>query len=76
VYRGGCLPDLVGTYFYTDFEKGGLSSARLEASGTLTVSDLAGTFPDAISSIHAAGSSDELYATDTRGNVYQLTVVP
>jgi glucose/arabinose dehydrogenase len=75
VYRGTCFPDLVGTYFYTDFVKGGLATAKLRPDGSLEVRDLPGSFPGKGASIHedAAG---ELYETDTNGNVFQLVVVP
>jgi glucose/arabinose dehydrogenase len=76
VYRGSCFPDLAGTYFFTDYDTAGrLSTAKLEANGTVTATDLQGSFPPNGSSIHedAAG---ELYETDTSGNVFQLVVVP
>jgi len=75
VYRGSCFPDLVGTYFYTDYGKGGLASAKLQADGTLVVADLPGTFPRNVASIHE-DARGELYATDTAGNVYQLQAGP
>jgi glucose/arabinose dehydrogenase len=74
VYRGSCFPDLVGTYFYTDFGHGGLSTARLQDDGSLVVADLPGSFPGKGASIHA-DARGELYETDTNGNVFQLQVV-
>jgi glucose/arabinose dehydrogenase len=75
VYRGSCFPDIVGTYYYTDYVKGGLSTAKLEADGTLTVADLDGTYPAKGASIHE-DARGEIYETDTSGNVFQLVVVP
>ena len=75
VYRGGCFPDLVGTYFFTDYDdRGRLSTARLDGD-TVTATDLPGTFPPNGSSIHEDGAG-ELYETDTAGNVFQLVVIP
>jgi len=75
VYRGTCFPDLDGTYFYTDFGKGGLATAKLNADDTLTVTDLVGSFPGKGASIHE-DSRGEIYETDTNGNVFQLQVTP
>ncbi len=75
VYRGGCFPDLRGTYFYTDNdERGRLATASLNDDDSLTVIDLPDRFPRLGASIHedAAG---ELYETDTLGNIFQLVVV-
>ncbi|HEU0029335.1 MAG TPA: PQQ-dependent sugar dehydrogenase [Kofleriaceae bacterium] len=74
VYRGSCFPDLVGTYFYTDYGKGGLAKATF-TNGTLAVSDLDGTYPGHGASLHA-DARGELYETDTDGNVYHLEVAP
>jgi glucose/arabinose dehydrogenase len=76
VYRGGCFPDLVGTYFYTDHVKGGLASATLGSDGTVIAQELDGQFPGKGSSIHEGGATHELYETDTNGNVFQLVVMP
>jgi hypothetical protein len=76
VYRGGCFPDLAGTYFFTDYdERGRLSTAVLNDDDTVMTVDLQGTFPPNGSSIHEDGAG-ELYETDTAGNVFQLVVVP
>ncbi len=76
VYRGGCFPDLVGTYFFTDYdERGRLSTATLNSDGTVTATDLPGTYPPNGASIHEDGTG-ELYETDTSGNVFQLVVTP
>jgi glucose/arabinose dehydrogenase len=72
VYRGSCYPDLVGTYFYTDNDRGGLSTARIDG-GTFTKQDLTGTFPTSPASIHAAANG-ELYLTTTSGGVFHIEV--
>jgi glucose/arabinose dehydrogenase len=75
VYRGGCFPDLQGTYFYTDYDdRGRLSTATLNEDDSLTITDLAGTYPARGASIHE-DAGGELYETDTSGNVFQLVVV-
>ena len=76
VYRGTCFPDLVGTYFYTDDVRGGLSIATFDAvSGTVATSDLTGTFPRNPASIHA-DARGELYETVTSGEVFHLVAGP
>ena len=75
VYRGACYPDLVGSYFYTDYGHAGLSRAKLQADGSLMVVDLPGTFPTSPSSLHA-DSRGELYETETNGNVWHLEAHP
>jgi glucose/arabinose dehydrogenase len=75
VYRGACYPDLVGTYFYTDFVHGGLAQARLRPDGALDVADLPGPFPKQPTSLHA-DAHGELYETDATGKIYYLEVAP
>jgi glucose/arabinose dehydrogenase len=75
VYRGSCYPDLVGWYFYTDNNHGGMTKARLKADKTLEIVDLPGTFPSSPASIHA-DARGELYETDTAGNVYHIEASP
>jgi hypothetical protein len=75
VYRGQCYPDLVGQYFYTDYLAGGLSRATRDATGNVTITDLAGTFPSNASSLHAAARG-EMYLTTTDGDVYHLEAAP
>ena len=75
VYRGSCYADLVGWYFYTDYEHGGLSKARLKPDGKLEIVDLPGSFPGHLASIHA-DSRGELYATDTGGGVFHVEAGP
>ncbi len=76
VYRGTCFPDLVGTYFYTDNRRGGLSTAKLDAGGTtITKADLPGTFPVSPASIHAAATG-ELYVTTTNGTIHRIEAGP
>jgi len=75
VYRGSCYPNLAGTFFYTDYSKGGLSTATLQADGSLVVTDLTGAFPTGASSIHAIDNG-EIYVTDIHGGVYHLEATP
>jgi glucose/arabinose dehydrogenase len=77
VYRGACFPDLVGTYLYTDNSRGHLLKAQLQTDGTVTSSEVTGTFPNAPASLHA-DSRGELYLTtsSTPGKVYRIEVTP
>lgn len=77
VYRGTCFPDLVGTYFFTDYSRGGLSTAKLNGD-TVTTTELPapqGGFPLAVSSIHS-DARGELYMTTTTGKIYQIEAGP
>ncbi len=77
VYRGKCFPDLVGTYFFTDYQRGGLSTAKLNGD-TVTAAELPapqGGFPQAVSSIHS-DARGELYMTTTTGKIYQIEAGP
>ena len=71
VYRGGCYPDLYGTYFYTDDGKGGLSEATLQSDNSLAITDLTGAYPVGPSSLHAIDNG-EIYETDTAGHIFHL----
>ncbi|MEJ7599882.1 MAG: PQQ-dependent sugar dehydrogenase [Kofleriaceae bacterium] len=75
VYRGTCYPDLVGTYFYTDYNKRQLIKATLRGDGTLDIVDLPATVGGPPASLHE-DARGELYVTDTSGNVYHLEVGP
>jgi glucose/arabinose dehydrogenase len=77
VYRGNAFPDLVGTYFFTDWDTDGrLSTATLAADGQVTAIE----HPDrhgfvGATSIHEDGTG-ELFLTDQNGKVFQFVVVP
>ena len=75
VYRGTCYPDLVGTYFYTDYNQKQLVKATLAANGTLAIVDLPVTIGGQPASLHE-DARGELYITDTSGNIYQLEAKP
>jgi hypothetical protein len=76
VYRGSCFPDLVGTYFFTDYCAHPLVEARVQPDGSVAAAevatwavrtiDLDGTVaagtPPSPSSIHA-DAAGELYLT-------------
>jgi glucose/arabinose dehydrogenase len=74
IYRGSCFPDLVGTYFYTDYCTHQLRAFTV--SGATAVGDRALTvagFPQAPTSIHA-DALGELYVTSRNGTVGHLFV--
>jgi glucose/arabinose dehydrogenase len=76
VYRGPCMPDLVGTYFFSDYCAGGLwTLTATNGQVTSGPTQMPGTFPASISSIHA-DERGELFATTTNGEVFQLEVAP
>ena len=75
VYRGACFPDLDGSYLYTDYNKAGLTRATLQPNGTLSISDLAGTYPLGPASI-TADSREELYLSTVSGAFYEMQAGP
>ncbi|CAN5346780.1 hypothetical protein BH11MYX1_BH11MYX1_47080 [soil metagenome] len=92
VYRGSCLPDLAGTYFFTDYCKAQLHTATKTGVATFTtsvpeVSYVEGAMthagsPPGPASLHAAANG-ELYLTTTSccgssstGGIYRLDVAP
>lgn len=78
VYRGTCFPDLVGTYFMSDNSRKALTTAKLEANGSVTATVLTpptGGWPTGPSSIHS-DARGELYMTTTNGTIYQIEAGP
>jgi glucose/arabinose dehydrogenase len=71
VYRGECAPGLVGRYYYTDYCRGGLYSLRWDGSAIVDEREEDGSFPNKVSSLHAAFGG-ELYLTTTDGEVHRL----
>jgi len=84
VYRGSCYPDLVGTYFFSDYCSHELFTAKkvgtmlmFEQPTNVSYIDGNGThtgFPDAPTSLHA-DARGELYLTADAG-IFRLEVVP
>ena len=75
VYRGSCYPDIVGKYFFSDNTKHGLSTAVLNGDGSVTATDLPGTWPTGPASIHG-DARGELYLTTTAGRIYHIEAGP
>lgn len=75
VYRGGCYPDLTGTYLFTDYCAGGLTALEYQNGSVNNVRSVPGMFAAMPSSLHA-DSRGELYLTTTNGSVYQLEATP
>jgi glucose/arabinose dehydrogenase len=76
IYRGDCIPDLVGTYVYTDCGHGHLYTAKSRSDGSVVNGQVPGEFVGTIfqpTSLHRGGDG-ELYETQIRGNVYKLVV--
>jgi glucose/arabinose dehydrogenase len=70
VYRGACFPDLVGTYFYSDYNAKELWSLRWKA-GTTTGDKKVLDLPSGPTSLHA-GADGELYLTLADGRIMHL----
>ena len=67
VYRGSDIPDLVGTFVYTDFYASTLSGvAPGDSQVTLAHTELRGLVN------FAEGPGNELYALDYQGGIYRL----
>jgi hypothetical protein len=77
VYRGSCFPDLQGYYFFTDYTARPLMRGKLEANGSLTVTELTRPtgWPQGPTSIHA-DARGELFITNTAGTVMQIEAGP
>lgn len=76
VYRGQCLPDLVGTYFYGDYCDNWVRSLQLSPDGTVTKmrdwTDSLGGKVDGLSSF-SEDAAGELYVLSHRdGVIYKL----
>jgi glucose/arabinose dehydrogenase len=76
VYRGSCFPDLVGTYFYTDYCEAQLHAFTLSSDQAVDdhVVPVTG-FPDAPTSLHA-DATGELYVTSRNGTISHIVVAP
>ncbi len=75
VYRGPCYPDITGYYFFSDNGASPLMRAQANTDGSLTVTQMTGTFPGSPASIHA-DARGELYEVTTDGSVYHLEAGP
>jgi glucose/arabinose dehydrogenase len=71
VYRGSCFPDLVGRYFFTDNNAGGLYSFVWNGSAATDVVAHAGDFPGGPTFIHE-GPGGELYIGHSNGRTSQI----
>jgi hypothetical protein len=67
VYRGPCYPDIIGTYFFADYQANQVSIAT-RSGATVTATDLPplGSWPEGIASIHG-DARGELYLTTAHG---------
>jgi len=76
VYRGGCFPDLVGTYFYTDYCEAKLHAFTI-SNGQAVGDHIVPTtgFPSAPTSLHADGLG-ELYVTSRNGTISHIRATP
>ena len=74
VYRGTALPDIVGTYFYSDYCAGFLRSFKWQG-GMVTEQQ---SWPDAPGNVTSFGedSAGELYILTIQGGLYKLVAEP
>jgi glucose/arabinose dehydrogenase len=77
VYRGSCMPDLAGTYFYGDFCTGFVRSFRLAAGQPGELRDWTSSLGGGIDAISSFGldADGEVHVVDYDGEVYQLVPV-
>ncbi|MBZ0231959.1 MAG: PQQ-dependent sugar dehydrogenase [Deltaproteobacteria bacterium] len=73
VYRGGCMPDMVGRYLYSDFCNGVVNAIVVEAGAVLEQQrhELDGILAGQITSFGVDGYG-ELYVTAVGGRIYRL----
>ena len=71
VYRGTCFPALVGTYFYSDYNHGGVWSFVMEGGQVTADVEHPVQVPGGPTSIHA-DAYGELYITFEGGQVHRI----
>jgi glucose/arabinose dehydrogenase len=76
IYRGHAIPNLRGTYLYTDYETGRIFALRM-SNGTIAMqqTDITSNInPDGVKHIGSFGQDEagELYAVDFDGPVYRI----
>jgi hypothetical protein len=71
VYRGAAMPDLAGTYFFSDYCQGWIRSFRVSGGRAIERREWSGLDAGQVTSfgLDAAG---ELYLTNASGRVYRL----
>jgi len=71
VYRGSCFPDLVGRYFFTDNNAGGLYSFVWSGGQATDIRVHDGEFPGGPTFIHE-GPGGELYIGYSSNKTFQI----
>ena len=76
VYRGACFPDLVGTYFFTDYCAHPLEEAHANPDGTATVIEASNVQTIGIDGTVQAGTpvTPSAIHADAQGELYMTTV--
>lgn len=72
VYRGAAIPDLVGTYVYSDLCRGGLRALQRLDDGSVRSGDLSGTDDAAQVISFGVDGRGELYALSLTGTVWRI----
>jgi hypothetical protein len=77
VYRGGCMPDLVGRYLFGDLCSGVVKAITVEHGAVVDLQryELEGTLKYLLTSFGVDGYG-ELYVVALSGRVYRLELVP
>ncbi|MBK9069969.1 MAG: PQQ-dependent sugar dehydrogenase [Myxococcales bacterium] len=75
VYRGTCMPALVGDYLYGDYCAGEVWALAYDGNSVSNRRQLAGSFGQEITSIYAGGDG-ELYLTNRGGTLRRLRAAP
>jgi hypothetical protein len=70
VYRGSAMPEIAGTYFYSDYCAGWLKSFRYDGTATEKRTWSIGSV--GLVTSFGEDASGELYITSSNGKVYRL----
>ncbi len=72
VYRGAAIPDLQGTYFYSDFCSGWVRSFRYEGGKAVEPHQWPTLVPGGAVTSFGEDAAGELYLTSSEGGVYRI----
>jgi len=76
VYRGTALPDIVGTYFYSDYCAGFLCSFKWQGGTVAEQHSWPGAQPPGNVTSFGEDSAGELYILTIQGGIYKLVAEP
>ncbi|HSE68952.1 MAG TPA: hypothetical protein VLB12_18300, partial [Gemmatimonadales bacterium] len=76
VYRGTALPDIVGTYFYSDYCTGFLRSFKWQGGMITEQQSWPGAEPPGNVTSFGEDPAGELYILTIEGGIYKLVAEP